>query len=67
MGEDILDELRMYADRWPLAARALAEIYRLRAGLVSIVAASDMHPCTHAAIAREYLELPDSASEGSQT
>lgn len=61
MDEDVRHELRLYADRWPLAARALAEIERLRAGLVDVMAASDSQPCIHAKIASRYLkpaELP---------
>ncbi len=53
--DDVRVELRLYADRWPLAARALAEIERLRAGLVDVIASSDFQPCLHAKIAKRYL------------
>lgn len=54
---DVRAELRMHADHLPLAGKALAEIERLRAALVEVMAASDLQPCTHAAIARKALGL----------
>lgn len=50
-------ELRAYADRFPLAGRALAEIERLRSVLVDVIASSDMQPCLHADIATKGLRL----------
>lgn len=59
MAKDVRIELRIHADHLPLAGRALAEIERLRAALVDVVAASDMQPCMHAKIASEALGLAD--------
>jgi hypothetical protein len=53
--DDVRIELRTFSDTLPLAGRALAEIERLRAALVAVVASSDMHPCLHAKIAQEAL------------
>jgi hypothetical protein len=55
MAKDVRIELRIHADHLPLAGRALAEIERLRAALVDVIAASDMQPCMHAKIASEAL------------
>lgn len=54
---DVRIELRQHADLLPLAGKALAEIERLRAALVEVIAASDFQPCMHAAIARKALQL----------
>ena len=57
MARDVREELRIHADHLPLAGRALAEIERLRAALVDVIAASDFQPCMHAKIASEALGL----------
>lgn len=59
MSDDVRIELRAHADNLPLAGKALAEIERLRAALVDVMAASDFQPCLHAAIARRALKLPE--------
>lgn len=53
---DVRIELRAHADHLPLAAYALAEIERLRAALVDVIASPDSQPCRHAAIARRALD-----------
>lgn len=55
--EDVRGELRIYAHQFPLAAKALAEIERLRAGLIEVLGSSDMQPCFHAKIAKRVLGL----------
>lgn len=62
--DEVRAELRAYADRFPLAGRALAEIERLRSVLVDVIASSDMQPCLHARIATEGLRAQLGKSGG---
>jgi hypothetical protein len=61
---DVRAELRAYANRFPLAGRALAEIERLRSVLVDVIASSDMQPCLHARIATAGLRTQVGKSDG---
>lgn len=61
--DEVRAELRAYADRFPLAGRALAEIERLRSVLVDVIASSDMQPCLHARIATAGLQTQVGKSE----